>query len=299
MKKIIFNIVVLCFLIGGKGVVFGQHPQVDDHDPLDTFDISIAGDIDQDGYDTATVNAVMPYRVSPDNYFVNRPAIYNPSGFEWLWSGTIPLENTSGGIPTAIETGIYEDTIVYATMGNAATPFNDTLLVSEKSYPKNGTGCKDPTPDTVFVTVVDKPTMTLTSNDTIGECGSLSAQDTFKFTFTGTYPFYVAYTIKAWDDAAVQQGITVQDTAYVEAGDEGLIFNQTQLDDANPAAPPGNYTVEIDGLWDRYSWRALNRSNASVMSDYDVNAGADNDLAIFIYPVPNTNAIRELKTVKP
>ncbi len=295
MKKRNLKLMVICLFIG-IGAVYAQHPQTDAHDPLDTFDITVAGDIDETGLDTATVNAIMPYRITPDSYFSSRPGTYNPSGFEWTWTGGNAPTNTSGGALTAIEAGIYEDTIIHVTMDAATGDY--TLGIAEKSYPKSGTGCIDPTPSEVTVTVVDKPTMTLNENDTTGGCSF--AQDTFDFNFTGVGPWYVAYTVKAWNNSGGQEGSTLEDTAYVEVIDGGLIFTNAQLTAVagGSLANVENFTVEIDGLWDIYSWRALNRTDASVMASYDANAGADNDLAIFIYPTPETNDIKQLRIVK-
>jgi hypothetical protein len=294
MKKRNLIFMVIC-LFSGLGAVYAQHPQTDVHDPLDTFDIALAGDIDEDGVDTATVNAIMPYRITPDSYFSSRPGTYDPSGFQWTWTGGNSPTNTAAGALTETEPGIYEDTVIHVIMDAATGDY--TLGVAEMSYPKSGVGCIDATPSEVNVVVVDRPTMTLNENDTTGGCSF--AQDTFEFNFTGSAPWYVAYTVKAWDNVGAQVGTTLEDTAYVELVDGGLIFTDPQLTTAAGGSMAGveNFSIEIDGLWDSYSWRALNRADANVMSSYDVNPGADNDLAIFIYPTPETNDIKQLKIV--
>ncbi len=236
--------------------------------------------------ETATVGAKMPYQVDRDQN-VNG-TFFDASTFLWNWTGITGLEDYSSS--TAITSGVASSyNFVVATMpANAGTA---TLKTQEKSNPKVGTGCTDPTGKTVTITVVDKPTLVLTAGST-GGCDVVD--NNLDLVLTGTAPFYVDYEISAVGiDGSTVVGTTKTYLATLSASTDKLLIDDTQLADVSgqstvAATTAGKYTVKVTKVWDKYSYKAINRDLLAVnptVNTYD----------IYVYPKPTTKAIQYIK----
>jgi hypothetical protein len=278
--KIIFTVVVC--VIGFRLFAATSNPQV--ITALPTPDINVAADVISAGDDSATIGAIMPYLVNTDPFYKQRPTLFNPSNFNWIWSGGAASIAKIGGAAVAAT-----DTIIQITM--PATIGTQSVNVSETSMPKIGSGCTG-TPDSKNVIVVDKPTLVLNQNDTIGGCSAID--NNIKVTLSGNGNYYISYDITAYDFASPHNviGATKSYFAKLSVGMDLLIYADQLAETAGlPAAPSGEYRVVVTGLWDGISVRALNKATAAIA----VDPAATNDLSIFVYPTPQKPTIKFLK----
>jgi hypothetical protein len=303
MKLKILKLTVLCLWLS-IGYLSAQNPQTDS--PAPEWDITDPSDTSGYYIDSATVNAEMPYLIHTDKTFLNN-ALYDSSAFLWRFNtygtsndGLMQYDGTAlSHWPE--NANYYKDTLVRFNVGDVVSDAanKDTLFVSELNRPSADvtSGCVSPE-DTTIIDVIALPTMTdadaADGEDTLGACGA--SEDTIEYTFTGIPPYYVEFEIEY-----VTGGGTIVDTAVVNSGEDFLmIYGNDNLAAAKGGAPAGGdeFTVTMTGLWDRISWRALNKNVLVAAGGVKVDPGLDEDLRIFIYPTPNKPSIKHLKTSK-
>lgn len=295
MKNIRFFMLAL-MLMGAFSITKAQNPQTNNGArPLASWDILDPADTSRSQLDSASVNATMPYYIGRDPQFVGN-ALYDSSGFNWRYGvpvGTVDagIEQYGGGALPTWADGSSKDTLVQFKVGDATGI--DTIFVSEMSRPSAdpSSGCIGGE-DTTLVEVIDLPSMGASGRDTLGACGT--SDDTVSYTFSGLYPLYVEYIIDA------PSGPDLTDTAKIKSADGGLMIYASQLDAALGGAPTGGeeFHVQITGLWDRISWRALNRDVSSTSGGVKVDPDVSSDFRVFVYPTPSAPEIIHLKTVE-
>jgi hypothetical protein len=230
----------------------------------------------------ATVGAEMPYYVKRDAN-VNG-SFFDASTFKWSWTGITAVKDLTSSTAVVAATATSYNHVIAKMPTTAGTA---TLSTIEVSNPKFGVGCEGDATK-VTITVVEKPTFSLTAGST-GGC-SASAQN-LVVSLTGTAPFYVDYEISAVGiDGSTVVGSTKTYKATLAAATDKLLVDPSQLVDVAGAATPGKYTVKVTKVWDKNSWKAINATDLAVVPTVNV-------YDIYVYPTPTTSPIQHIKNL--
>jgi hypothetical protein len=244
----------------------------------------------------ATENSVMYYLVTPDTVLSVSP-LYDPSVFKWATTKGSIINTTASVSPA----GYVLDSVIQIDYdGVAPGVFTNVISAIERSVPTFDptAGCEDLTPELRDVTVVARPTSpTSPASLNMGACGS---PGTFTIPYglpaevAGNYPLYVEFTISAFNVSNVAIGTPVTRVYTLATPASAFALLDADLDladgvDAN-ATPDGvKYTIDLTRVWDQYSVRASNRTDADVAT-----AATASDVNIFILPRPATGAINHV-----
>lgn len=241
------------------------------------------------GNDAASIGAEMPYSVIRD-LNVNG-VLFNPSTFEWSWTGLTALVDLAASTPI-VSMNPVGSILVKATMPGAVG--TATIKTQEVSNPKVGTGCTDAVGTSLTIDVKALPSFLLPTV-ALGGCGLSGTTYDIASGLTGVAPFYVDYTITGVDLAGAAIGAGESYSVTISAADAGLIkIDPTQLAHLGAAATlaatkSGKYTVTVNKVWDELSFKAMNSSLLAVTTS------ATKTIDIFVYPTPQTQPIKFIK----
>ena len=294
LKLVIISISMIIFSTNIFAQIIVTNPQIVARPVYDSAYFSNPSNFTLTGTETQTVGALAPYYVLRDSN-VNGP-LFNASSFEWTWTGITGLQDKVTN--TSITSGsLVGYNMVVATMPNSAG--SATLTVQEQSNPIVGTGCMDPTGQSLSITVVSQPTFIMPTID-LGGCG-ISAGSPYNIaaTFTGIAPIYVNYTITGINssgDTIGGAGESYQVT--LDSLTAGIIIDPTQLAHLCGASTvsetsSGVYTVTVNSVWDAVSFKAINSNNIATTAPVSGLATINID----VYPTPTTSPIKFIKVL--
>ncbi len=258
---------------------------------------AIPADLTSTAGDIVTQNSVMYYLVTPDP-IIDASPFYNNSVFNWtVTQGTI-LGTTAAAAPLAAYKNENQISIDYDAV--AVGSYANNISVIERSVPtfSAGAGC-DGSTEYRNVQVVARPLSPsiAVADENQGDCGS-SGSFTIPYGLpaevSGNYPLYVEFIISAFD--VDNNAIGTPQTRIYSLATPTTAFTllDADLDLADPAdanaTPDGvKYTIDLTNVWDQYSVRASNRTDADV-----VTLASANDVNIYILPTPTTGTINHV-----